>query len=114
MAQAQYEILIPQHPLNLAPHALSYLTTQVEAVSAHVETPRQVAMAGETGWYDPLVFIAEENPQTDSHAKQVAAYVGEAANVPSVLVTRHGKQGIQVWPIRNPQYQPSNLNAAPM
>lgn len=107
MASAQYEILIPQHPLNLAPHALTYLTSQVQAASAHVEPPRQVSMAGEPGMYEPLVFIAEENPQTDSHAKQVAAYVGEAANVPSVLVTRHGKSGIQVWPVKNSQYVPS-------
>lgn len=118
MAQAKYEILIPKHDtlgmpvVALAPHAMAYLTSAIHTETAHIE-PRQVSVHGAMAPFDVLVFTGEDLPQMDSTAKQVAAYVGDAANQDSVLVTKHGKQGIQVWPVKNSQHMPGQPSTLP-
>ena len=120
MATAQYEILIPKadtlgYPVrDLAPHAMNYLTSAIEVITSHVEPERRVWWLGKEEPFDALVFTAEDKPQTDSHAKQIAAYVGEAANQDVILVTKTGKGGIQTWPVKNAQHvpgQPSSVLA---
>jgi hypothetical protein len=124
MPQAQYEILIPKQdtlgqPIqDLAPHALSHITQQLQVTKAHVEPTRQVHMMGRPELFDPLVFVAEDSPIADSTAKQLASYVGEVANQDVVLVTKSGgKSGIQTWPVRNNNHipgQPSEASKLPM
>lgn len=119
MATAQYEVLIPKadtlgYPIrDLAPHAMQYLISAIEVVKAEVEPERRVWWLGKEEPFDALVFIAEDNPQTDSHAKQVAAYVGDAANQDVILVTKQGKSGIQTWPVKNSQHVPGQPSSIP-
>jgi hypothetical protein len=54
-----------------------------------------------------LHIVAYDTPEVDSHVKQLASYVGEAANHPSIYVTKHGDQGIQDWSMTNPNHQPN-------
>lgn len=102
MAEARYEILIPQG--GIAQQAMNHLVSQVKTTTAHIEQ-RNVSMMGRIAPYEVLVFQAEDEPHTDSQAKSIAAWAGETANVQSILVSKQGKQGIQTWPIRNTKFQ---------
>lgn len=49
---------------------------------------------------------AEDTPEWDSTAKQIGAYAGEIANVPSTFVTKEGGKAPANWPINNNLYRP--------
>ena len=109
--EAKYEVLIPKadnlgNPLiDLAPHAMHYLSKSIITTSIHVDTGRRVFWEGREEPFDALVVTAEDKPQIDSTIKQLAAYVGEVANQDLVLVSKHGTNGIDTWPIKNASYQ---------
>lgn len=63
----------------------------------HVDGPH----AGHKGEHHHLNIIARDQPETDSHIKQIATQIGGWINHPQILVTKEGKDGINVWPIRN-------------
>lgn len=56
--------------------------------------------------HDNLVAYAEDTPESDSHMRQTAVYVGELANCEAVAVVKKGKQGHQTWTVRNPLHFP--------
>jgi hypothetical protein len=112
VATARYEVLIPKvdnlgSPLrDLASPALAYITQALQVTTAHIELGRSVYWGGRTEPFDALVFTAEDNPQADSSAKQLGAYIGDVANQDVILVSKDGKAGLQSWPIKNNQYRP--------
>lgn len=68
--------------------------------SQHVEGPH----IGETGTHRHLHVVALDTPETDSHIKQLAVYVGGMGNHRYVYVTKQGQQGIQAWRLMNRQH----------
>lgn len=77
------------------------------AVQRHVgdigfQTP--VTYAGDP--YHTVEAWGEDHPENDSTAKQIGAYAGEIANVPSIHVTKTGDKTAS-WPIPNPLYRPA-------
>lgn len=109
--EARYEIMVPKvdglgNPLvALAPHAVHYLSQSIPTTSVHIEPAHAAIAGGQQEPHDLVVITTEDLPAHDSTIKQAAAYVGDVANRESVLVTKHGPNGIQSWPIRNSQYQ---------
>lgn len=101
MAQARYTILAPNLP-GLDQAIYKYLsdgpirTRAVNIVAGH---PNNIIIA----W-------ADENPETDSHFKQVGTYVAEAANEPTVAVIRENKSGAQTWEMKNNHYVPHTVH----
>ena len=67
-----------------------------------IEGPHQNA----AGAHHHLHTIADESPESDSYVKQLAAHLGEAAGVPSVAASKHGKNGLESWMIANRKYVP--------
>jgi hypothetical protein len=55
--------------------------------------------------FDHLVTIADDHPELDSHMKQLASHVADAANQWGVSVIKEGKNGPQLWIVDNPGYQ---------
>lgn len=108
---AQYEILIPKvdnlgNPLrDLAKYVHNHVASQLTIQAAHIDSGRRVFWEGREEPFDAFVFQAPDEPVSDSTAKQVASYIGEVTNQDVVLVSKHGKSGIQSWPIKNPNYQ---------
>lgn len=106
MASAKYEILIPQTGRDVAQHALQYVHSayQTEAgqngIMAHVDRNREVLVNGQVAPHDVVVLQAEDQPYSDSFVKQLATYIGEVTQQPVTTVSKTGKGGIQVWPIR--------------
>src|SRR5438874_1219864 len=108
--QARYEVLIPQTGQDVAQAALQYLGTHFfpddydargdEHAIGHIERNRQVLKDGQTMPHDVVVIQAAESPYTDSFIKQLASYVVDVTNVSPITVSKSGKGGIQVWPIR--------------
>lgn len=110
--QAEYEVLIPRsdnlgNPLkDLGKYAHDYMNQAVVLSKAHIDTGRRVFWEGREEPFDALIFIAQDEPKTDSTVKQLAAFLGEVANQDLVLVSKNGKQGVQAWPIKNNKYVP--------
>lgn len=106
MAEAKYEVLIPQTGRDVAQHAMQYVHNayQGEAgqdrIMAHVERNREVLVNGQMAPHDVVVLQAEDQPYSDSFVKQLANYIGEVTMQPVTTVSKSGKSGIQVWPIR--------------
>jgi hypothetical protein len=105
MATAQYEILIPQTGQDIGTHALSYVNQHYKseeghAPMGHLERGREVMMHGQMGVYDALVVTAEDTPYSDSFMKQLAHYIGDVSMTQVITVSKNGKAGINVWPIR--------------
>lgn len=102
-AQAKYTVKIPQGQDDLAGAALHYLhygsDTRFEDATLHR------GVQSFDGQHDYLIMLAEDSPEMDSRAKQLAHYVAEAGNVESILVTKENKDGVNSWVIRNRAYQ---------
>lgn len=111
--EAKYEILVPKtdhmgNPLvDLSSHALHHITKSLQLNHAHIESNRRVHWNGKEEPFDALVFHSEDHPHVDSHAKQLAAYLGEVANQDVVVVSKQGANGIQTWPVANNQFNPA-------
>lgn len=110
---AQYEILIPKadnlgNPLrDMGKYVHDHIVGQIPGVvAAHIDSGRRVFWEGREEPFDAFIFQAPDEPVSDSTTKQVASYIGEVANQDIVLVSKHGKSGIQSWPIKNPHYVP--------
>lgn len=107
-ATAEYEVLIPvgvAHEQSVATHALQYAQQYFapesrEPIMGHVDS-RQVLINGHIAPHDVLVLKAEDSPYTDSFVKQMASYVADVTGAQTITVSKHGKNGIQVWPVRN-------------
>lgn len=102
MAKAHYHVEVPSrdevgNPLAIGHAAHQYVTNgpmkidSAQIVSGHP--------------HDTLHVYADESPENDSHVKQIAAFVGELANQPSVFAAREGKN-TSTWHIPNRMYQP--------
>lgn len=107
MGQSKYTVFIPSHAKSVAIAAHHYLTMgplAVKGATVHHGTP-----------YDTLIAYAEDTPEMDSHMKQLGVFVGEVANTQVVTVAKEGKN-IATWQMRNPFYQPPQLQVpnAPM
>lgn len=101
MAQAKYTVLVPNYP-GLSHAVGQYLTDgpiQVKAMNIVQGDP-----------YIQVVAWAEENPETDSHFKQIGTYAGEAANEQTISVLKEGKSGVSTWEMRNKHYQPVSVH----
>lgn len=55
--------------------------------------------------FDDLEVIAEDTPEMDSHIKQLAAHMGEAANQWGIFVMKVGGGNVNSWVVPNPKYQ---------
>lgn len=64
-----------------------------EPIQLHKGSPAHTV----TGW-------AEDTPEWDSRAKQVATQAGAVANVPIVHVTKEGDKSA-TWTMNNPKYE---------
>lgn len=109
MAHAKYSVYVPKHdtlgnPLaDLAKAAhdhLAYGPTKRHIKGSQIH--RGIEMG--SGPHDVVVAYAEDSPEMDSHVKQVASFVGELANHPSLFVSKEGKN-VTSWPIRNSLYR---------
>lgn len=93
MAKAHFTVQIPSEPHGLSEATHHYVahgplkTEHAHVVQAH---PHHI-----------LHLYAEDIPESDSHVKQIAAYVGEIANSPAIFAAKSGKQGTQTWTIAN-------------
>lgn len=55
---------------------------------------------------DHLITVSDDHPEMDSHIKQLAHHIAQAANQWAVCVLKEGgKSGFQKWLIDNPQYK---------
>lgn len=104
MAEAQYEILTPSDSVGTA--TARYLQRELQA-PVHLET-RNVLIDGQWQEASVVKITIEDTPQADSHVKQTAAYVAEATQQEQVIVSKHGKDGFQTWPVRNTVLSPSH------
>lgn len=53
-----------------------------------------------------FITVADDTPENDTHIKNVAKYVGEAANQWGTFCMKEGHKGIQSWVINNPKHEP--------
>lgn len=110
--QAEYEVLIPKtdnagNPIrNLSTYAYQHLSSQIPLVKAHIESNRRVFWEGREEPFDVLIVVAQDEPKTDSTVKQLASFLGQASNQDVILVSKHGKNGVQAWPIKNNKHVP--------
>jgi hypothetical protein len=116
MAQAKYTILIPQKD-NLG-NPLGDVATAAHHWMFYGPGPKVegsfIHRGLEGNWRDDpqekmdhLVTVANDTPEMDSTAKQLALHVAEACNQWGVFVMKEGgKQGVQSWTISNPNYRP--------
>ena len=101
MAQAKYTIQVPADPPDLAKYTHHVLVNSIKADGSYIDPGKQSADGVPI---DLVVAYAEDEPESDSYIKQLAAYVGDVANVSHILATKEGKQGVTSWPISNPLY----------
>lgn len=112
MAQAQYEILIPQNPhspyagQDIAGTALDHYGQHFSPedtaaqYGGHLERNRELLVNGERQLCDVVHLQAEDGPYTDSFIKQLAKYIGEVVAMPTITVSKSSKSGINVWTVR--------------
>lgn len=112
--QARYAIHVPTHdntgqPLrDLAQAAHEHLFRAGAIEGSYIERGkvgnwRDYAPEG----MDHLVTYAEDTPETDSHIKQTAQYVGELANQEAMAIEKHGKDGPVLWVVDNSNHRPN-------
>jgi hypothetical protein len=97
---ASYEILVPYLGTGVAAATAKHLSLQLQG-AVHIAPRRNVYMDGSFQNYEPVSIITEDTPHADSTVKQAAAYVAEVVGSGSIIVSKHGKDGITTWPIRN-------------
>lgn len=113
-SQAKYTIHIPQHD-NLG-NQLGDIATAAHHWLRYGPVPKHdgsyIHRDIEGNWrdypqerFDHLITVADDHPEMDSHIKQLAAHIGDAANQWTVMVLKEGKNGIQKWMIDNPKYR---------
>lgn len=98
MAAAKYTVHVPKHDAQGNPLRVhKAVHKHLESLGAHSTVHEGHPTHSVTAW-------AEDLPEWDSHAKQAGAHVGEIANVPSVMVTKEGKNPAK-WHIANPLHR---------
>jgi hypothetical protein len=108
--QAKYKISIPkvddlQNSLGDLMPKVALQVGKLPGLSRYKILPSHQAYYGnrlET--FEEIEWIAEDHPTTDSHVKELALYIAQAANRPTVDVEKYGPQGIQHWEISNSSY----------
>lgn len=109
--QALYTIQIPTsdnlgNPLgDLATAGHHWLWQQTGQQGSRIRRGIHGNWEGEQEVYDDLEVMAEDTPEMDSHIKQLAKHLNEAANQWGMFVMKQGAQGPQSWVIDNPSYQ---------
>ena len=63
----------------------------------HSEGPH----AGQHGSYRHLHVLAIDQPETDSHVKQLGAHIGDLVGHPTIFISKEGAQGLHGWQIAN-------------
>jgi hypothetical protein len=53
-----------------------------------------------------VVTVADDTPEADSYVKQLAAHVGEIANLPAATAMKSGPNGAESWIIPNRSHVP--------
>jgi|SRR5208282_2529593 len=111
MKQAQYRVHVPttdnlgqRLPTNLphAAHQWLYHAKPRYFEDIWIEGPHRHAQDER----HHIVAVALDDPETDSHVKQLAAHIGEIANHPFIPVTKQGEKGTQSWSVPNRKYIP--------
>lgn len=111
--QAKYVLMIP-HKDNLgndlgdlATAAHYWLFKMTGNEGSYIEGPKRGNWRDDPQeTFDHLITYAEDSPEMDSHIKQLAVHIAEAANQWGMFVAKEGgKSGIQSWVIPNPKYQ---------
>lgn len=105
---AKYTIHVPTHDTmgnllqDLSYQAHNHLSKALGRMihSLHVEGPYQHG----TSTARHLLLVAHDTPEVDSHVKQTATQLAEAANHPVVTVIKESQQGIQPWTMQNKKY----------
>lgn len=105
---AKYTIHVPTHDTmgnllqDLSYQAHAHLSKALGRMihSLHVEGPYQHG----TSTARHLLLVAHDTPEVDSHVKQTATQLAEAANHPTVTVIKESQQGIQPWTMQNKSY----------
>ena len=102
MAEAEYEIPIPQTGRDIAHHTARYISEHFspeghKPVTVHIDRSREMYMHGRSGLHDVVTVRGEDSPYTDSFVKQTAVYAGQVALVPQVTVSKRAKGGVQAW-----------------
>lgn len=110
--QALYKIQIPTHdnlknPLgDLATAAHHHLWKTTGNQASRIVRGVQGNWEGDPQeGFDDLEVYAEDTPHMDSHVKQLAKHLNEAANQWGMFVVKHGGNGVDSWVIDNPKYQ---------
>jgi len=97
-SQAKYEIYIP-YPSVVSSAAMAYARTELPDAHISVEQGRQVYTDQGQENYSVLHVTAEDQPFSDSTVKQLASFVGDTLHVTHILVSKSGKNGINVWTV---------------
>lgn len=109
--EAKYTVMIPlrdnlgnQLPnLSTAAHHLLWKNTGVQG--SYITGPHKGNWENSPQEeFEHLVTVAPDTPENDSHIKNLAHTIAEAANQWGVFVMKEGKGGIQSWVIDNPGY----------
>lgn len=100
MAEAQYQIYVP-YPSIVSSAAMAYAATELPNAVISTENGRQVYTDTGQENFSIVHVTAEDQPFTDSTIKQIASFVGQHLNVPSIFVSKAGKGGINVWTIQS-------------
>ena len=115
MAQAKYTIMIPRRD-NLG-NELGDVATAAHHWLHYGPGPKIngsfIHRNIEGNWrddpqetFDHLITYADDQPEVDSHIKQLAAHIGDHANQWGVFVAKEGgKNGVDSWIIPNPNFR---------
>lgn len=118
-AQAKYTVMIPRRDNlgndlgDLATAAHHWLWQVAGTEGSYIEGPKRGNWRDDPQEeFDHLITYAADTPEIDSHIKQLAVHIAEAANQWGVFVTKESKDGPRSWTMSNPNYQegqPSSL-----
>lgn len=106
MAEARYEIYVP-YPSIVSSAAMAYAQTELPDAVVSTENGRQVYTDNGQENFSVVHVIAEDQPFSDSTIKQIASFVGQHLNVPSIFVSKASKTGINVWTIQSTLNSPA-------
>lgn len=110
MAQARFEILIPRSTFldggsDVATRALQHVGDTLKPELASIDRDREVYREGTIQYCDVLTVQVDASPHADSTLKQLGVYIGQVTGVSPIYVSKHDKNGIQVWPVNTSQFK---------
>jgi hypothetical protein len=122
-SQAKYIMMVPTHD-NLGNHLGDLAYAGHQHLHKNAGISGSYVERGKTGFwekdapeeFDHLITYAPDSPEMDSHWKQLANHMAEAANQWGIFCVKEGEGGPQSWVVSNPHYQegqPAPIVAAP-